>query len=138
MINQPRNAVVSVNGGVQAFLEWSADLAARKNAAYQQAQRFVDSEVLRVSDPLTPKRNGILIGSGIRGTRIGSGVVRYAAPHARYQYYGKVMIGRAPKVLTNRPLTYQGAPERGAKWFERMKIAHRESILEGAMKIVSN
>ena len=61
----------------------------------------------------------------------------YNAPHARYQYYGKVMVGRAPKRLTNKDLTYEGAPQRGAKWFERMKAQNRNEILKGAAKIAT-
>ena len=109
---------------------------ARKILAFQQAQRYVDSEVLRRCDPLTPRLNGHLIQSGVRATRLGSGMVQYNSPYARYQYYGKVMIGKAPKKITNIPLTYTGAPNRGAKWFERMKVKDKKDILKGAGRIV--
>ena len=80
--------------------------------------------------------NGALIKAGVMSTRIGEGLVQYADPKARYQYYGHVMIGRAPKTVTDIPLTYNGAPQRGSKWFERMKAKDKGSILKGAGSIV--
>ena len=138
-IRQPKDQLVNakVKGGtVQGILQFRKDFAARKILAFQQAQRYVDSEVLRRCDPLTPRLNGHLIRSGVRATRLGSGMVQYNSPYARYQYYGKVMIGKAPKKITNIPLTYTGAPNRGAKWFERMKVKDKKDILKGAGRIV--
>lgn len=97
-------------------------------------QKYIDSEVLRLSDPYVPFDTGNLKKSGQRATEIGSGVVQYNAPYARYQYYGRVMVGPAPKQVTNTPLTYQGAPKRGKLWFERMKADHKAAILQGARK----
>lgn len=138
-IRQPKDQLVNakVKGGtVQGILQFRKDFAARKILAFQQAQRYVDSEVLRRCDPLTPRLNGHLIQSGVRATRLGSGMVQYNSPYARYQYYGKVMIGKAPKKITNIPLTYTGAPNRGAKWLERMKGKDKKDILKGAGRIV--
>ncbi len=138
-IRQPKDQLVNakVKGGtVQGILQFRKDFAARKILAFQQAQRYVDSEVLRRCDSLTPRLNGHLIQSGVRATRLGSGMVQYNSPYARYQYYGKVMIGKAPKKITNIPLTYTGAPNRGAKWFERMKVKDKKDILKGAGRIV--
>lgn len=138
-IKQPKDQLlkVKVKGGtIRGTLQFRSDFAARKILAYQQAQRYVDSEVLRRCDPLTPRLKGELIKSGVRATNIGNGLVQYNSPYARYQYYGKVMIGRAPKTVTNIPLTYTGAPNRGAKWFERMKVKDKKDILKGAGRIV--
>lgn len=126
----------SKGGTVKGILHFNKGFGARKTEAFHQAQRYVDSEVLRRCDPLTPKMNGNLIQSGILATRIGEGLVQYDTPYDRYQYYGKLMIGPAPKTETNIPLAYDGAPTRGAKWFERMKTKHREEILKGA-KIIA-
>lgn len=98
-------------------------------------QMFIDSEVLRLSSPYLPFQEGELEQSGQRGTVPGSGEVKYSSPKARYLYYGKVMVGRAPKSVTPKNLNYHGAPQRGAKWFERMKTAHLREILAGAGKI---
>ena len=81
----------------------------------QNAQKIVDSEVLRVCEPYVPKKTGSLARSGITGTKIGSGCIRYTAPYARRQYYH----GRASQ-------------QRGRFWFERAKNAHKSAVLKKA------
>lgn len=138
-IKTPADKLITANakgGTVKGILHWNTNFGARKTASYQRAQKFLDSEVLRRCDPLTPYRNNKLIQSGVLATRIGEGLVQYSSPYARYQYYGKVMIGRAPKTVTNTNLKHVGAPTRGAKWFERMKVKDKNDILKGAGKIV--
>lgn len=89
------------------------------NAKLQRVQRFVDSEVLRRCEPLVPLKTGSLKRSGIFGTKIGSGVVRYTAPYARYQYYkGRVSVTR------------------GRKWFLRMKSEQGQAILNAAQRML--
>lgn len=89
------------------------------DAILRKTQRFVDSEVLRRCDPLVPFKSGSLKKSGITGTRLGSGQVRYTAPYARYQYYaGRVSVTR------------------GRKWFQRMKSEQGQAILEAAQRML--
>lgn len=140
MIKQPKNKLIKIaakNGTVIAQTLWKSSFSSNKNADYKKAQIFVDSEVLRLSDPLTPKRNNKLIQSGLQATEIGSGLVQYNAPYARYHYYGKLMIGPAPKKLTDIDMTYEGAPQRGPFWFERMKAINARAILKGAGEIAA-
>lgn len=87
-----------------------------------RVQKFVDSEVLRLTDPYVPMDTGQLKQSGTRHTRIGSGEVKYKTPYARRMYY-------------NPQYRFQGAPMRGAYWFERFKANHRDEILKGAAKV---
>lgn len=88
----------------------------------EQAQKFVDSEVLRRCDPYIPMDTGELKRSGIRETKIGSGRVIWRTPYARRHYY--------------RPAKFQGAPKRGNYWFERMKKnGGKAAILRGVAKI---
>lgn len=103
-------------------LKFSAALARTWNGNLQRAQQFVDSEVLRLCDPLTPMQTGTLIKSGKLGTVIGSGEVDYLAPYASKQYYD-----------TSETRPYDA--NRGAHWFERMKAAHQKEILNGAKKV---
>ncbi len=119
-------------------------LAARSLQTGGQVQQYIDSEVLRLSDPYLPHNSGGLKDAGIDGTKIGSGQVIWNGPYARYLYYGKLMVGSngsswvrhgEKKHLTDKNLTYQGAPKRGSYWFERMKAAHRKEILKGAARI---
>ena len=112
-IKQPKNS---------GDLKWHPSFAQNRSAQFSRAQKFVDSEVLRYNDPLTPKKTGNLINSGKLGTKIGSGEIKYLAPYAATQYYD---------TAETRPYD----ANRGAKWFERMKTAHKKAILEGAKKV---
>lgn len=87
-----------------------------------EAQKYVDSEALRLCTPMVPKDTGELIRSGIRETKIGSGKVVYHTPYSRRWYY--------------EPAKFQGAPMRGNYWFDRMKNnGGKTSILAGLAKL---
>jgi hypothetical protein len=68
----------------------------------------------------------------------------FNTPYARFQYYGKVMIGiysRSPwamsgerKIVTNRDLTYHGAPMRGKMWDKRMWADKKTVIIDNVAK----
>lgn len=137
------------NGAVVGRIEWRSDFAADYNGRYKRAQMFVDSEVLRLSDPYVPFQTGTLRNSGVLGTMVtgcGAGKVVWNIKYARFLYYGKVMVGAEsrsvwakqgePKVVTECDLTYHGAPKCGAFWFERMKADHGKTIIAGARRIV--
>ena len=111
-VKQPAN-----NAGIT----WSPSFASKRGAQFTMAQKFVDSEVIRYCDPLTPKRTGNLIRSATLGTVIGSGEIHQIAPYAHTQYYD-----------TAQTRSYD--PRRGSKWFERMKASHKDAILKGAKK----
>jgi len=86
------------------------------------AQRFVDSETLRLCAPRVPFETGELIRSGTRETKLGSGQVIYNTPYARRWYY--------------EPANFHGAPMRGNYWFEKMKNnGGKASILRGLAKL---
>jgi hypothetical protein len=108
---------------MKAVLEWNTDFVPKWEKRYSEAQKFVDSEVLRLSEPYVPLLTGMLIKTGILGTEIGSGTVQWIAPYARAQYYMK----------RKNPSTT--GPLRGPHWFERMKEVHKRTILEGARRI---
>ena len=114
-----------------------------------KVQKFIDSEVIRLCDPKVPFATGVLKHSAITASVIGQGMVVYATPYARYLYYGEVYGPNIPifeagelagfwsppgqkKHPTGRRLTYNGAPERGSFWFERMKAERGEEIIRGA------
>jgi len=103
---------------------FSPDFRVKTQEQFSRAQKFVDSECLRRADPYVPLRNSILKKSGIAGTVIGSGEIKYTAPYGRKQYYtntGKGIEG----------LNASGGTKglRGKFWFERMKADHKEEIL---------
>lgn len=102
---------------------------------YGTIQKFIDNEVLKRCSKYVPFRTGALMNMGILGTVIGSGEVSWIGVKPRYLYYGKVMVGPAPKKVTNKDLTYYGAPLRGAFWFERMKVAEGKEIIKSVQKL---
>lgn len=136
-IETPRGRIITVktkNGNQKAKLEWNPGFSHKWTSKFNSAQEYVDTKVLRLSDKYVPFRSGVLKTSGILGTDIGSGEVKYIAPYSRYQYYGKVMVGKAPKQVINKDLKYNDAPQRGAKWFEKMKTNHKDQIMRGVKR----
>jgi len=104
-------------------LEIKGDIVKNHNLAVGgRVQCYIDSEVLRLCEPKVPRDTGLLISSGITNTQIGSGEVKYRTPYARRWYY--------------RDANFQGAPERGNYWFERMKSQYRQSILDGCKRFM--
>lgn len=120
-ITTPRGSLFAAKSG-KAELRWNPSFTAKRNASFDRKQMFVDSEVLRRCNPRVPLQTGMLKESGKLGTVIGSGEVNYIAPYASHQYYN-----------TSESRSYDA--NRGAKWFERMKVAEKSAILKGAQKM---
>ena len=116
MINRPRNT--SSNG---LSLIWANGFTRRWNTLMGRSQRIIDSETLRYLEPFTPRKEGELIRSGIRSTVIGSGKLVYNTPYARRLYY-------------NPQYRFRGRPQRGGRWFERMKTKYKKTILRTARR----
>lgn len=125
-IRTPRGQIIQTRtraGKVTAELTWNPNFATARTKNFSRAQVFVDNEVLRYCSALIPFQTGMLDKSGKLGTVIGSGLVQYIAPYAAEQYYN---------TATSR--SYDA--NRGAKWFERMKVAYKQDILSGAQKLM--
>ena len=120
-ITTPKGSIINSGNG-KAELTWSPEFAARRNAQFTKKQMYIDSEVLRRCSPRVPFKTGMLEKSGKLGTSIGSGEVNYIAKYAAVQYYA-----------TSDTRPYDA--NRGAHWFERMKVAEKDDILRGADKI---
>ena len=112
-------------------------LASRGLEAQGKAQQFLDNEVIRTTDAYVPLDSGKLKQSAISGTKVGSGKIVYNTPYSRYQYYQKLMVGRAPKTLTNKDLQYHsGDSKRGGFWFLRSKADNLDSWLKGVAQVI--
>lgn len=98
------------------------------------AQKWLDNQVLTDCTPLVPLRDSDLRKSGETGTQIGSGEVCWNSIYARYQYYGKVMVGPPPKRVTDIDLNYK-TEGTSAFWFEEAKSANKRSWINGVKKI---
>lgn len=106
-------------------------MAAHGLGASKKVQKYIASEVKRLSDPYVPMQQGALKNQSTIAPD-GSAIV-YTQPYAHYQYYGKVMAGRAPKKYTGDDLTYSGGGNRGARWTERM-LADKKAEIESNVK----
>lgn len=128
-------------------LVWNKNFSTEKTRLMEKAQRFVDSECIRLMTPYVPMLNGALYKSATLGTKIGTGNIVYASPYARYQYYGKVMVSSITgsawarygetKVLTDRNLNYSTHqhPLAGSYWFERMKKDKLPQLARGVERL---
>ena len=117
-IKTPRGEIVQTKSGGSKLI-WGQSFAQRKTKQFDATQKMVDSEVLRQSDSYIPMATGMLKKSGILGTVVGTGVVKYIAPYARQNYYTN--SGRGQEGTQN-------GGQRGKYWFERMKADHKEEI----------
>jgi hypothetical protein len=100
-----------------------------------RAQKTFAARVKAHLDPYTPYQNGGLMTKTATIAPDGSAIV-YNAPYAHYQYYGKVMAGRAPKRYTGDDLTYSGAPMRGAQWDKRMLADKHDDLVRDLKTII--
>ena len=123
VIDTPRGKIIIDKPTMKARLIWNPNFQPIWQRRYSMAQKFVDSEVLRLSEPFVPLRTGMLIMSGILGTDVGSGTVQWIAPYAKSQYYSK----RKPGSETG--------PLRGPQWFQRMKAISGKTIIAGARRL---
>lgn len=121
-IETPRGKIIVGKNG-KAQLIWNTSFQSKWMKRYSAAQTFVDSEVLRQCEPFIPLRTSMLIKSGILGTEVGSGTVKWIAPYAKAQYYSARKPGS------------QTGPLRGPKWFERAKAIYKSTWISGARKI---
>lgn len=122
VIETPRRSIVVTPNG-KAELKFNSGFRQKWQARYSDAQKFIDSEVLRLSKPFTPLLTSMLIKSGTLGTDIGSGTVQWIAPYAKAQYYSPRKVGSQTGSL------------RGPFWFERMKAISGQKIITGARRI---
>ena len=95
------------------------------NPRTEQAQKWLDNEVLKDCGPYVPFRYGHLFRSGITATKVGSGEVEYNAPYAKRVYYGSGMHFSKDK-----------HPQACAQWFEKAKGVNKEKWLDGVKKIM--
>ena len=115
-----------------------------------RVQQAIDQTVIDYCNdggyvPASPDRT--LEFSAQIASEIGSGMVIWDTPYARYQYYGFVMTdelgrtwvgpGEKKPIVTDRPLTYDTSQNQlaGPRWFERMKADRLNGILDVARRV---
>lgn len=99
-------------------------------------QLFVTHTVNRRITRYMPYRTGVL---ATKSKYIKSPTeIEVVSPYARYQYYGKVMVGRSPKVATGKDLVYTKTknPLAGPFWDKRLLAAEGKQIAAEAQRFV--
>ena len=84
-----------------------------------KVQRYIDTEVVRLSDKFVPMRTGTL--KKALGTVYGSGKVKYNVPYAKNQYYHNTGHGKGGT---------ENGGTRGRFWFVRMKAAYGKNLAQ--------
>lgn len=114
-------------------------------------QKMLTNEVKNISDPYVPFSSGPL--KNLIYIPPSATYYEYVQPYARYHWYGKLMVDpitgkgaffsedygfwsrpKTQKVLTDRDLQYQGAPQRGPKWTERAWAQHGQQVIANLEK----
>ena len=91
-------------------------------------QRFVTQTVSRRMTKYMPFRSGAL------STKLkivsGPTEITVLGPYARYQYYGRAMVGPPPKQVTDKPLNYRTHkhPLAGPFWDKHLMAAEGRQI----------
>ena len=130
VLQTPKGELVKVQtpeGKYEMEIRWNPGFGPGMTKRINGAQEFIDSECLKLCDPLVPKDTGILKQSGIMNTQIGSGELKYRTPYARRWYY-------MPAQFQEGSGSGMETVGRGNYWFERMKQQYKERILAGAKK----
>lgn len=96
----------------------------RLQKAGSKAQMWLDNEVIKDSEKYVPFKTGTLSKSAITGSNIGSGIIVYNTPYARYLYYGDGFNFSKTK-----------HPQSQSRWFEVSKSVNLNKWLNGVKKI---
>lgn len=118
----------------------------RFSKQFQEAQYWLDSQVMNDMVPFMPHNTGTFINvtRAQSAALAGSGVVIAAhAPMGRFLYMGKVMVDPetgspwarkgAKKVVTEKPLNYSN-PKAVPFWFDEAKRQHGQQWINGVKK----
>lgn len=113
-------------GRVAVELHGVREIIRRKGLAPGGAvQRQHTANVLRRIVRYLPYRSGKTIKQTIIQTDISRPEIVTRTPYAKYIYHGKVMVGKAPKRVTDKPLEYtkDKNPLAGPRWDRRLVSA---------------
>lgn len=137
-ISFPKGAIYLDNKGKAKF-EYNQNYENKFNNELNLVQMFLDEAVAKELMKYVPFKSGMMALSIPASSDYGSGFISISVPYARFQVYGKVMVGENShtpwakkgerKVLTSQDLKYHGGGIRGKFPFERMKADKSKSIL---------
>ncbi len=91
-----------------------------KRRSFSKAQEQMQKTAMSYAALYAPKKTGALIASA----KAVQGGIEYTANYAAYQYYN-----------TNNTRSYDA--NRGSQWFNRMKLRHKNIILQAAANVLN-
>jgi len=94
-----------------------------------KAGLFLASQVRRMSDPYAPFSDGTLKNAAFVNSHGQVVQIVYPVIYSRYHWHGKVMVGRAPKRVTNKDMVYRNGSKRGPHWVTRMWADRGDEIV---------
>lgn len=99
-------------------------------------QRFVTNTINRRITRYMPYRSSAL-STKLKHVKSPT-EIEVLGPYARYQYFGKVMVGQPPKMLTNQPLNYDKTknPLVSPFWDRRLMAAEGKRIAAEVQRYV--
>lgn len=102
-------------------------------------QRFHTENVLHRIVKYMPYRTGATIGITQAQTNVNEPFIITDVRYAKYLYYGKVMVGHAPKVPIDKDLEYTKTknPHAGPFW-DRALVANEGSALQSDLQAYVN
>lgn len=102
-------------------------------------QRFHTANVLRRIVKYMPYRTGATIKLTQTQTVVNEPRIITAAPHAKYIYFGKVMVGDPPKQVTDRDLRYTKTknPQAGPFWDRALVAAEGAAMRNDLQRYVN-
>lgn len=118
-------------------------LSSRGLGSSNEVQKYLASEIVRLSNPYVPMQQGDL--KNRRTIAADGSEIVYTQPYAHYQWEGIVRgpnytngerfwSGKAPKQPTGEKLTYSGGSPRGPRWTERM-LADKKKEIENNIEV---
>lgn len=103
------------------------------------AQQHLVGNIARRITKYAPKRTYSSVENAIaQGQEPENGRIVIRGPHIKYLYFGKVMMGRAPRRVTNKDLRYTTTYNRlaGPYWDTRLMAAESEQIIADEKRFI--
>lgn len=110
----------------------------RAHKMQSRGRRILKNAIVSGANERVPFQSGDLSRSADPSIDTDDPFLIYDEPYARYQWGGKVMVGRAPKTVTNESLNYDtsGHPLAGDRWVEKWAKAEGKAQLAEAAKAI--
>lgn len=108
---------------VKVSINFSKVLSGISGNKLVKARRFIANELVTLTDPFVPYRDGFLKNSAT--IAIDGSFIKYDTPYARRLYF-------------NPQYNFKGAPQRGGEWVERSWGINGKAIKEALVRYIES